>query len=79
MGNDCLKILIELEKVIQDQTIDNYARDKAIRELVKQAVDISRYGFWTTNDLKKIVDSSLDAKIAFAQIAEYLCTHDLSK
>lgn len=23
MGNDCLKILIELEKVIQDQTIDN--------------------------------------------------------
>lgn len=79
MEEDCLRIIIELEKVMQDQTIDNYAKDKAIRALVKQAVDISHYGYQTTNDLKKIIDLALNSKIAFEMIVEYLCTHDLSK
>ncbi len=77
MSQDYFALLIDLAKIIQEPNIEKTMKEKAIKDILKQGVNISpNYGSRTKQDLKALIDSQLSEKELFEAICAYLSTND---
>lgn len=77
MSQDYFALLIDLAKIIQEPNIEKTMKEKAIKDILKQGVNISpNYGSRTKQDLKALIDSPLSEKELFEAICAYLSTND---
>lgn len=77
MNRDYFTLLIDLAKIIQEPNIEKTIKEKTIKSILKQGVNISpNYGSQTKQDLKNLIDSPLDEKDLFEAILAYLATNN---
>ncbi len=78
MEKDYINVLIDIIKLIQDPNIEKNVKEKAIKSLLKQSVDIApNYGYQTKQDLKQIIDLPMSEKELFDTIYSYFATHNV--
>ena len=77
MNRDYFTLLIDLAKIIQEPNIEKTIKEKTIKSILKQGVNISpNYGSQTKQNLKNLIDSPLDEKDLFEAILAYLATNN---
>lgn len=77
MSQDYFTLLIDLAKIIQEPNIEKTIKEKAIKSILKQGVNISpNFGIRTKQDLNALIDSPLDEKDLFEAILAYLATNN---
>ena len=77
MEKDYMSILIEMINLIQNPDIEKCTKEKAIKFLIKQSVDIiPNYGCKTKQDLKDLIDLPLGEKNLFEAICTYLSANN---
>lgn len=77
MSQDYFTLLIDLAKIIQEPNIEKTIKEKAIKSILKQGVNISpNFGIRTKQDLNALIDSSLSEKDLFEAICAYLATNN---
>ena len=78
MQQDYITLLIDIIMLIQEPSIEKSVKEKAIKSLLKQSVDISpNYGSQTKRDLKQLIDMPINEKKLFDTIFTYLNTHNV--
>lgn len=77
MSQDYFTLLVDLAKIIQEPNIEKTIKEKAIKAILKQGVNISpNYGCRTKQDLKALIDSPLCWKDLFESICAYLAINN---
>ena len=77
MTQDFFTLLIDLVKIIQEPNMEKTIREKTIKSILKQCVDISpNYGNQAKQDLKALIDSPLSEKDLFDAICAYLAINN---
>ena len=77
MSQDYFTLLVDLAKIIQEPNIEKTIKEKTIKSILKEGVNISpNYGSQTKQDLKALIDSSLGEKDWFEAIYVYLATNN---
>ena len=77
MENNILQIVIELLELITTPNVEQYVKEKAIKKLVCQSVDIQpNYGEKTKEELKLLINSAKSELELLDAILTYISTHD---
>lgn len=77
MENTSLQIVIELLKLITTPNIEQYIKEKTIKKLVCESVDIQpNYGERTKEELKFLINAAKSEIELLEAVLTYISTHD---
>lgn len=72
-----ISIILEFVKLITAPNVDQYVKEKTIKELVCQSVDIQpNYGTKTKSELKLLINSAKSEKELLDYVLAYMSTHN---
>lgn len=78
MEKDFTSFLIECLKIIENPNIEHHIKEKTIKSLLKQSIDLQlNYGNKTKEDLKTIVDMATSEQELFVSVLLYLQSNDI--
>lgn len=77
MENSFLSIILEFVKLITAPNIDQYVKEKTIKELVCQSVDVQpNYGAKTKSELKLLINAAKSEKELLDSVLTYMSMHN---
>lgn len=80
MENEFLQIIFEFVKLISTPNIDQYVKEKTIKELVCRSVDIQpNFGAKTKRELKLLIEASRSEIELLDFVLTYMSTHNANE